>query len=369
MNKERSLLSRRGFLALSTCTLLAPAKGKDGFLALAGEDDCKQCCTIPSTPYPKGVKAFLAPVRAGFCIVSAEMKVGHPFSVCAVFDEAVAGYTKYEYRQYLKGYFSYLDPVAGWTNVPLGLRGTAQLSAYDYHEDGFADGTCYGYRNPYSQCCDDAFGPTGYDRQRGWLYTMADFPGMWKKIPANTQYQIKLDFCFDLVDSSTSPETVIDRNRLPVRCCGELPKIGVCPPKMPENPPGPDFESADPDQKGTWRVSQLKPLNGYFSRVIIELRPDVTVARVNVIKPNNTPPIDGSALKLILHDDAGRDLGALAQTFPDNAPMEGLLVEVNSASTTAQKIFIFPRATGITQAIVLLNNRSAKFEGPELNVL
>jgi hypothetical protein len=358
--RDRGLLSRRVFLAMGTYALLVRGKGTAEGPALPGQDDdCKQCCPLPSVAYPKAVKAFLAPVRPGFCSVSADPKAGFPFTVCAIFDETQDGYTKYEYRQYVRGYMSYLDPVAGWTNSCLGLRGTASLSAHDYHEDGYTNGTAYGYRDPNSRCCDDTFGPLGYDRQRGWLYTMSDFPGL-TGLPRQTKYKIRLDFCFDLVDSSTSPETVIDRGRLPVRCCGDMPAIEVCSDSdLPKKPPGPDLEVASLSDRNAWMISVPKQFEGYYSRVMIERRPTATVARVCIMKPNDAPRIESQALKLNLFDLSEKDLGA---------PTEGLLVEANSASTTAQKSFIFPPVTEISKATVFLNHQSMDFGTAEFDV-
>ncbi len=358
----RQDLSRRELLTLSGKAVVARAfggrvLGTDWRPALQ-PDDCTSALPDP----PSLVKSFRAPEHQTACIVDHEPKVGLFFTVSATLDPTQASYANYEYRQYVSGYVCCRTPPDGsWEAVPLNLRGNKILSPSQYQEDGFANGTAFGYRDPKYVCCDDDFGPKGTSRQEGWLYSLADFPGL--AAAPGIEYQIKLDFCLRLVDASVVEPRTVSIGRVKVRCCGILPMTRVC--VLPDDPPCPLHWAPSKGENREFLVTTLKPMGDYFVRIVVDLEHDYTLVRVAVVKPNTAPRIDRSALHLHLLDGNNGEIPALP--VPACSPLlaSNMICEVNSASTTAQASFLFAPTKKVQSAVVTLPDRSVNFESAD----
>jgi hypothetical protein len=359
-------LTRRSLLSLGSKAILAPTLGHPAFTALWNRDSLPDDCTSALPDAPSVVKSFVAPEHQTGCVVTDEPKVGLFFSASAILDPAQTSYLTYEYRQYVKGYMCYrTNPTASWEASALNLRGNNLLSPSKYQEDGFPNGAAYGYRDNKYVCCDDDFGPKGNTRQNGWIYTMADFPGL--AAPSGIEYQIKLDFCLQLVDTSAAEPAPVCHGRLKVRCCGALPATRVC--YLPEDPPCPlhwiPFNTEDREVLAT----NLKPMGDYSARIFVDRERDYTVVRVAIVKSNSSPRIDRASLHLHLIDENNAEIPPL--------PVPGcflplgstdVICEVNSASTTAQALFLLAPTKTIKSAQVTLPDRSVFFEPNDFNL-
>jgi len=120
-----------------------------------------------------------------------------------------------EYRQYVRGQFQYRasdqDP---WITVNLLLRYGVPLSLVNFNEDGFPDGSAYGYRA--FNGCSDAFLPS--PRATGCQYRGTDFPGL-SNLASGTQYNIDLEFRGAIVDVCNN-EALVQGSTWTVSCQG-----------------------------------------------------------------------------------------------------------------------------------------------------
>jgi hypothetical protein len=281
------------------------------------------------------------------------------FTSSVVLNPNQSSYANYEYRQYVRGYVCYrVAPNTVWQPIPHGLRGAGVLSPTEFREDGFPNGKAYGHRDDSLTCCGDDFGPKGYTRKTGWLYTMEDFPALGAK--PGVEYQIKLDFCLELVDAST--ESPVSRGQTSVSCCGVLPDAVGC--VLPDAPPCPLFWL--PSGNGEDRqliVTKPKPMGDYWARIYIERQTDQTIVRANVIKPNGAPQIPRSAFHLQLFDVGSNPVPEIKATDARLASEStDLVVETSSASTTAQTQFVFSPGPEIRSAELTIPDHSVLFE-------
>jgi hypothetical protein len=121
-----------------------------------------------------------------------------------------------EYRQYVRGYGRYrANSASPWTTVNHLLRWGVPLSPVNYNEDGFSNGSAYGYR-AFNGCSDD-FLP--HPRTTGCQYRGTDYPGL--TLPTGYQYDVQLDFIGQIVDVCNS-NTVIQSSAWTVSCQGVI---------------------------------------------------------------------------------------------------------------------------------------------------
>jgi hypothetical protein len=169
------------------------------------------------------VVSFAVPDNRSGCVVEGGVRAGERFQMNIQFSSAGTNVcANGEFRQYVRGSFRWrehsTDP---WNTMVHYLRNGVQLSPTDYHEDGFANGSAYGYRA--FNGCDDNFytdaGHTTADRANGCYYGGRDFPSYTGV--AGDEYSVTLDFRGDAVDASDH-DAVLQSNTWNVNCQGTL---------------------------------------------------------------------------------------------------------------------------------------------------
>ena len=349
--------------------MLSPAFTSVPFRVLSqssGNTSDSHNCSTSLPELPPAVTSFRAPEHQTPCVVRNQNQAGMFFTASAVLNPTQTSYANYEYRQYLRGYFCYrVAPNPVWEPVPLSLRGNAVLSPTEFREDGFPNGKAYGHRDDNLTCCGDDFGPKGYTRKTGWLYTMEDFPSL--RARSGVEYQIKLDFCLELVDASAESPKTVSRGQSSVRCCGILPDAAGC--DLPDAPPCPLFWLPSGQGEGPQLiVTEPKAMGDYWARIFIERQTSQTIVRATVIKPNGAPQIPLSLFHLQLVDVNGNPVPEIKATDARLASEStGLVIETSSASTTAQAQFVFSSGPEIRSAELTIPDHSVLFEPDDLN--
>jgi hypothetical protein len=256
-------------------------------------------------------------------VVTDYLHVGRPFETTAIFDEGIADYTDYEFRQYLKGYICCRkNDFSTWQCIALHIKGGKIIDPYSFQEDGIGD-AAYGYRG--SGGCSDDFGPCPSTRQNGWLYTAADFPGM--KDVRGTEYQVKLDFSFQIINIKTGASS--EPKLLSISCYGQLPEVKVG--SLPDQPPVvPSWLNSDQEHKKRVVLTELKSFHSaqYHVRLILNIQEPTSVIDICFIKPNGSPPITAFIVELQLSDGSPIRISRQADGDP--------ITEARSGGTTAQ---------------------------------
>jgi hypothetical protein len=172
------------------------------------------------------VVSFAVPDNRSGCVVdpagSGRSKGGERFDMNIQYSSASGNVcANGEFRQYVRGTLQWrqrsTDP---WNTLVHLLRNGVQMSPTDYNEDGFPDGSAYGYRS-FNGCSDNFYTDAGHttaDRANGCYYGGKDFPGVTG--PATYGYKVTLDFKGDAVDKTDG--TVLQSNTWSVNCEGTL---------------------------------------------------------------------------------------------------------------------------------------------------